>query len=130
IFEIVTADKLGFQEAWVTEHVGRTVGARPDTVPVVELMLCKAAAMTKQIRMGTGIRPLAFYQPVQVALEGAMTDHLLDGRYMFGFGVGGPGADSMKQRGLGDDKTRRARMHESLDLILKCWTSEEPFDWD
>ena len=25
---------------------------------------------------------------------------------------------------------RHPRLREALDLILKCWTSEEPFDWD
>ena len=51
---------------------------------------------------------------------------------MFGFGVGLPYGNDMGQRGLGDDSIplRRARMHESIDFILKCWTATEPFDYD
>jgi alkanesulfonate monooxygenase SsuD/methylene tetrahydromethanopterin reductase-like flavin-dependent oxidoreductase (luciferase family) len=33
------------------------------------------------------------------------------------------------ERGLSHED-RHARLWESLDLILKCWTSDEPFDWD
>jgi alkanesulfonate monooxygenase SsuD/methylene tetrahydromethanopterin reductase-like flavin-dependent oxidoreductase (luciferase family) len=64
-------------------------------------------------------------------MDAAMCDQLTRGRYMFGFGVGGPGADQMAQRGLGDNSTevRRARMHEAIDLILRAWTATEPFDY-
>ena len=49
LYEIVVADKLGLKEAWVSEHVPRGDGSsRPDTVPVADLLICKAAAVTKQ----------------------------------------------------------------------------------
>lgn len=132
LFEIVTADKLGFREVWVSEHVGRSRGTRPDTVPVADLLICKAAALTKRIRLGPGVRPLGIYHPIQVAMDAAMCDHLMRGRYMFGFGTGGPADDQMVQRGIGANDTalRRARMHEAIQLILRCWTEEEPFDFE
>jgi alkanesulfonate monooxygenase SsuD/methylene tetrahydromethanopterin reductase-like flavin-dependent oxidoreductase (luciferase family) len=133
VYEIVTADKLGLKEAWVSEHVPRGDGSsRPDTVPVADLLICKAGALTKQIRLGPAIRPVSFYQPIQVAMEAAMCDQLLRGRYMFGFGLSGPAADAMSMRGIGDDNStaaRRARTNEATELILKCWTEYEPFDW-
>jgi hypothetical protein len=49
VYEIVTADKLGLKEAWVSEHVPRGDGSsRPDTVPVADLLICKSGALTKR----------------------------------------------------------------------------------
>jgi alkanesulfonate monooxygenase SsuD/methylene tetrahydromethanopterin reductase-like flavin-dependent oxidoreductase (luciferase family) len=136
LWEIVQADKLGFTEAWVSEHLARGTGDRishSDILPVADAMICKAAAVTKQIKLGPAVRPVAFYQPMQVAVEAAVCDHLLRGRYMFAFGLAGPAADGLTMRGIADDdktETRRARSREAMELIVKCWTSEEPFDFD
>ncbi len=130
--EVMLADRLGFKEAWISEHVGRSQGGRADTLPVADMFIVKAAALTKQIKLGPGVRPIAIYHPVQVAIDSAMVDQLTHGRYMFGFGVGGPGADGMIQRGLGpnEPKLRRERMYEAIELITKCWTAKEPFDFE
>lgn len=130
--EIELVDELGFREAWVSEHIARTDAHNVDNVAAADLFIMKAAAATKQIKLGPAIRPIALYQPVQVAVEAAMCDHLMRGRYMFGFGVGGPIANGFAQRGLGDssDEIRRERAHEAWSLIRKCWMSEEPFDYD
>src|SRR5207253_11249088 len=129
LFEVRLADRLGMREAWMSEHL-RGRGSRVDALSAADLFICKAAAVTKQIRIGPGVRPIALYQPVQVALEAAVCDHLTRGRYLFGFGVGVPNDNGMSQRGLGEDTIaiRRGRMHESIELIQKCWTATEPFD--
>src|SRR5438105_3888502 len=131
LYEIRLADRLGFTEAWISEHLRGTHGGRPDALSAADLFISKAAALTKRIRLGPGVRPIALFHPIQVALEAAVCDHLTHGRYMFGFGVGAPD-DGMSQRGLGDDSSalRRARMHEAIDLILRCWSEPAPFDYD
>lgn len=125
--EIVLADKLGIQEAWISEHGSLVNFQRPDQMPSADLLICKAAGLTKQIRMGPGIRALPYYHPLQVATDMAVCDHLTNGRYLAGFGVG-LGGGSKPQRGpvRGD---RRAMTHEAIDLILTAWTAPEPFDW-
>ena len=125
--EVILADELGIQEAWISEH-GTLLGWQaPDQMPCADLFICKAAALTKQIRMGPGIRPLPFFHPLQVATDCAVADHLTGGRYMAGFGLGI--GDGNGQRGpLPGD--RRVMMREAIDLILKAWTAPEPFDWD
>jgi alkanesulfonate monooxygenase SsuD/methylene tetrahydromethanopterin reductase-like flavin-dependent oxidoreductase (luciferase family) len=130
LYEIKVADRLGFTEAWISEHP--SLPKRPDVVGVADLFIVKAAMLTKQIKFGAAVRPIAIYHPVQVALDTAMTDQLIRGRYMFGFGVGSPAADGMLQRGLGprEDALMRDRMREAIELITRCWTSEEPFDFD
>jgi alkanesulfonate monooxygenase SsuD/methylene tetrahydromethanopterin reductase-like flavin-dependent oxidoreductase (luciferase family) len=117
IFEIVTADQLGFRVAWISEHQSPA-----------ELIICKAAGQTRQIRLGSAVRPLAYYHPLQVAIEANACDHLTGGRYQLGVGFGFY-PTNMEQRGLDFAKTRDM-MHASIDLILKLWASKEPVDYD
>ncbi|MFI5266570.1 MAG: LLM class flavin-dependent oxidoreductase [Chloroflexota bacterium] len=123
--EIVAADRLGYSEAWISEHIGIN---RPATLPTPELLIAKAAALTSQIRLGVAVRCLPLYHPIDVATMAATCDHLTKGRYMFGFGGGGP-ETGMEQRGY-DRKLRHDMMLESLDLVVKCWTSEERFAYE
>ena len=125
LYEIVVADRLGYREAWVSEHIGVH---RPDTQPAPELLLAAAAMKTKQIRLGVAVRGLPLFHPIDVAMQASACDHLTGGRYLFGFGAAGTGSHQMEQRGLDFDE-RHARMEEALDLILKCWTSPAPFDY-
>jgi alkanesulfonate monooxygenase SsuD/methylene tetrahydromethanopterin reductase-like flavin-dependent oxidoreductase (luciferase family) len=128
LWEVVTAEKLGFSETWVAEHLG---GRRPDAQPCADLFIVKAAALTKRMRFGPGIRPLPHYQPLQVAMEAAVCDHLTGGRYMAGFGGGIGGTEGLfKQRGIPFRREdARGMMHEAIELILKAWTEPEPFDF-
>lgn len=117
IAEIEVADKLGFSEAWISEHQSPA-----------ELIICKAAGVTRQIKLGSAVRPLAYYHPLQVAIEANACDHLTGGRYQLGVGFGFYPAQ-MEQRGLDFAKTRDM-MHASIELILKLWNSKEPIDYD
>jgi alkanesulfonate monooxygenase SsuD/methylene tetrahydromethanopterin reductase-like flavin-dependent oxidoreductase (luciferase family) len=118
LFEIVMSDRLGIREAWVSEH----------STPA-ELLICKAAAVTDRILLGTGVRPLPIHHPLQLVIEANMCDHLTNGRYMFGLGMGLVTLkDKMRQRGL-DYGQRRAMMQEAIEYILQAWNTPEPFDF-
>ncbi len=128
LHEVILADRLGISEAWISEHGTFLAYQRPDQMPSADLFICKAAALTKQIRMGPGIRPLPFFHPLQIATDCAVCDHLTDGRYIAGFGVGINAANN-KQRGtLAHDP--RVMFREAVELILKSWEAPEPFDWN
>src|SRR3954452_17822163 len=86
--EIIVADRLGIEECWISEHGTFLAFQAPDQLPSADLFICKAAALTKQIKMGPGIRPLPFFHPLQVATDCAVADHLTGGRYLAGFGCG------------------------------------------
>ena len=115
--EIAVADKLGFDEAWISEHDSPA-----------ELLICKAAAMTQKIKLGSAVRPLPYHHPFQLAIEANACDHLTNGRYKFGIGFGFYAAH-MERRGL-DFSKARDMMHDSIDLIQKLWTSPEPIDYN
>jgi alkanesulfonate monooxygenase SsuD/methylene tetrahydromethanopterin reductase-like flavin-dependent oxidoreductase (luciferase family) len=125
--EIVLAERLGFSEAWLAEHFYG--GGRPGVLSSSELLICKAAGLTKHIRLGPGIRVLPLHHPVQVATQAAVCDHLTGGRYMAGFGAGGEQGEAVAQLGLGQVDQQRAMMHEAIDLIERCFTEPEPFDY-
>jgi alkanesulfonate monooxygenase SsuD/methylene tetrahydromethanopterin reductase-like flavin-dependent oxidoreductase (luciferase family) len=125
--EIVFADELGMAEVWISEHGTFLPWEKPDTLPSADLLICKAAGLTKNIRMGPGIRPLPFFHPMQVATDVAVCDHLTNGRYLAGFGLGIGTGNNQRGELPGD---RRVMMNEAIDLILKCWSATEPFDWD
>jgi alkanesulfonate monooxygenase SsuD/methylene tetrahydromethanopterin reductase-like flavin-dependent oxidoreductase (luciferase family) len=117
--EIASADALGIEECWISEH----------EVPA-ELILCKAAAMTSKITLGSAVRPLAYYHPLQVATEANACDHLTHGRYRLGIGFGfGATPHEMERRGLDWSKTREM-LHASIDLILRLWNATGPIDYD
>lgn len=131
IHEIVLADRLGFRDAYISEHHGEPpyIG-RVDTIPAPELMMCKAAGLTGRIRMGAAVKLIHLHHPLDVAVQAAVTDHMIGGnRFIFGFGSGFPLPLFSEARGLGYED-RHARLNESLDFILKCWASPEPFDWE
>ena len=125
IAEIVCGDQLGFDEAWISEHTGSSW--LPDALPSPDHMICALAGLTKTIRMGPAIRRLALYHPLQVAIEAAVCDQLTDGRYMLGFGRGGP-VSGWGQRGTEWEQTHDM-MVEGIDLITRIFLADAPFDF-
>lgn len=128
IREIVLADELGFRDAYISEHHGEApyIG-RVDTIPTPDLLICKAAALTQRIRMGSAVKLIHLHHPLDVAIQAAVTDHLTGGRYIFGFGTGFASPLFSLERGLSFED-RHARLMESLEAVRRCWTSEGPFD--
>ena len=66
------ADRLGFSEIWVGEHMMLPW----ENMPTPELFIARALGETEQIVFGTGVVLLHFHDPVQVAHRIAMLDHL------------------------------------------------------
>ncbi len=131
LYEIILADKLGFRDAYISEHHSEPVYIdKVDVLPVPELLMCKAAALTKQIRFGAAIKVAHLQHPVDVAIQAATTDNVIGGnRFIFGFGSGFPHPMFSEERGK-TYEDRHERLRESLEVIQKCWSSETPFDWD
>ncbi|MDT0201705.1 LLM class flavin-dependent oxidoreductase [Nocardioides sp. AE5] len=120
IDEIVLAEKLGFDEFWIGEH--HTGGY--ENVPIPEFMIAKASAVTTKIRLGTGVVNLPYQDPFLVAERLAFLDHLTRGRLIYGFGGGGLPTDKALFQMAPDEATPRT--NESLEIIWKLLTSDEP----
>lgn len=128
LHEIIVADRSGMKEAWISEHGTFLPFQAPDQLPCADLMVCKASALTSQIKMGPAIRPLPFFHPLQVATDAAVCDHLTNGRYLAGFGIGIGVANNTQRGRIAADP--RVMFREAVDLILTAWSATEPFDWN
>jgi alkanesulfonate monooxygenase SsuD/methylene tetrahydromethanopterin reductase-like flavin-dependent oxidoreductase (luciferase family) len=121
--ELEHADRLGFDGIAVNEHHQTAYGLMPSP----NLMAAALARRTERARImvlgnAIGIRG----NPLRVAEEIAMLDHLTDGRLVSGF-VRGIGWEYF---GHSINPTRsRDRFDEAHDLIIKAWTSDEMFQW-
>ena len=126
IDQIVLADRLGFAEAWIGEHLTE----RWENAPAPDLLIAQALALTKDIKLGTGVTLLALHHPVYLAHRLAMLDHMARGRFQWGIGGGAIPTD-LSLFGLDASKPAevRARSAEVLDVVLKLWESEGTFTY-
>jgi alkanesulfonate monooxygenase SsuD/methylene tetrahydromethanopterin reductase-like flavin-dependent oxidoreductase (luciferase family) len=121
--ELEHADRLGFDGIGVNEHHQTAYGLMPSP----NIMAAALARRTERAQImvlgnAIGIRG----NPLRVAEEMAMLDHLTNGRLVSGF-VRGIGWEYF---GHSINPTRsRDRFNEAHDLIIKAWTSDEMFQW-
>jgi alkanesulfonate monooxygenase SsuD/methylene tetrahydromethanopterin reductase-like flavin-dependent oxidoreductase (luciferase family) len=121
---VVLADELGFTEAWVGQH--HSVAWEP--IPSNDLFIANVLPRTKNIRLGPGVSIIPQHHPVNIAVRMAYLDHLSRGRINCGFGQGGVPTD-WGLFGLPDPKTQGLMTLEGIDMILKLWETDAPFDF-
>ena len=81
--QLETADRLGYDHAWVVEHHFLEEYSHS---PSPESFLAAASQRTKKIRLGHGIIQLTTNHPARVAERVAVLDLLSNGRCEFGMG--------------------------------------------
>jgi alkanesulfonate monooxygenase SsuD/methylene tetrahydromethanopterin reductase-like flavin-dependent oxidoreductase (luciferase family) len=121
---ILLAEELGFSEAWIGQHHTATW----EPIPANDLFIANLLPQTKAIRLGTGVSILTQHHPVNVAVRLAYLDHLSKGRINVGFGQGGVPTD-WGLFDLPDPRTQGLMTLEAMDIIMKLWTEEAPFDF-
>lgn len=88
-----TAEDLGFDHAWVHDHLSwRDLAGRPWFAAVPTL--AAAAAVTTRIRLGTLVCTPNYRHPVPLAQEAVALDDISGGRLVLGLGAGVDGPDS------------------------------------
>ncbi len=118
---ILLADRLGFEEAFLGEHI--TDRAEPITSNL--MFIASLAHEAKRIVFGSAAVTLPSYHPAMVAAHVAMVDHITEGRFVFGIGPGGLLSDVEMFGNMGID--RNAKMLASIDMILALWAGEPPY---
>jgi alkanesulfonate monooxygenase SsuD/methylene tetrahydromethanopterin reductase-like flavin-dependent oxidoreductase (luciferase family) len=116
------ADKLGFTEAYMGEHVTDTF----EPVPNSMMFLASIAYETKNIKLGTGTVNLGHHHPAATAVEAAMLDHMLEGRFLFGVSPGNLPSDAEVFGTL--DVNRNEMFVEALEHIIAIWTQDPPYN--
>ena len=119
---IILADKLGYSEVWIGEHVASK--GEPIIYPL--MFLASVIGETKQIKLGTGVINLPHRHPAHVAGEVAMLDQMSNGRVLFGIGPGGLSCDAELFDHLDGDERGRM-MVEAIDIMEYIWTHDPPY---
>jgi alkanesulfonate monooxygenase SsuD/methylene tetrahydromethanopterin reductase-like flavin-dependent oxidoreductase (luciferase family) len=114
--QIVRADALGFDYAWVAEHhFSNEYGIMPDVFVYAGYL----AALTKRIKIGTAVVTLPLANPLRVAENAAFIDILSGGRFVLGLGSG---YRKYEFDGFGVDfDARRDIQEEALPLLMELF---------
>jgi alkanesulfonate monooxygenase SsuD/methylene tetrahydromethanopterin reductase-like flavin-dependent oxidoreductase (luciferase family) len=121
--ELEYADQLGFDGVVVNEHHQSAYGLMPSP-NIMAAALARRTSRSQILVLGNAI-PLRG-NPLRVAEEIAMLDHLTRGRLVSGF-VRGIGWEHFAHSVSPAES--RSRFNEAHDLIKKAWTTEGPFEW-
>ena len=121
------AEMLGLDFFLVTDHY---ITPTSDSSVDAWAMLAALAAMTQEITLGTCVTPIPFRPPQMLAKVVATVDQISNGRVVLGVGAGWSRAEFDAYGTWADDRTRVAMTVEGLELMMKLWASDEPFDFD
>ena len=121
--QIEFIEECGFDAICFNEHHSAPYGLMPSP----NLMAAAVAQRTSQIKIGIfGNLPALHAHPVRLAEEIAMLDVMSGGRIISGF-VRGVTREFFAYNVPVPDA--RQRLGEAWDLIVKAWTTREPFSW-
>ena len=125
----------GFESMWVPEHTHIPAGRQSPWPGGGDLpkeywhtydpfvALTAAAAVTKTIKLGTGICLMIERDPITTAKEIASLDMISGGRFIFGVG-GGWNAEEMEDHGI-NFKGRWRVLRENILAMKEIWTKDE-----
>lgn len=118
--QIIHAERLGYQSAWVAQHhFHRDEGGLPS--PFV--FLAHVAAQTRTIRLGTAVICLTMEDPLRVAEDAVVLDLLSAGRLELGIGSGGT---PQSYAAFGERfEDRHASYARKLGALRDAWAGAE-----
>ena len=111
-------DRSGYDSLWVGDHI-----SFPIAIFDPLLQLAQAAVISRRLLFGTGVYLLPLRHPTPVAKQVSTLDHLTEGRFIFGVGVGGEFPKEYEACGVPIGE-RGARLSESLAVLRKLWSGE------
>jgi probable F420-dependent oxidoreductase len=132
----VALEERGFDSVWAPEHSHIPLTRKTPFPGGGELpkqyadamdpfvVLAAAAAVTKTIKLGTGVLLVQQRDTIQTAKLVASIDQVSKGRFLLGIG-GGWNQDEMENHGT-VYATRFKRMRESVEAMKEIWTKSKP----
>ena len=129
------AESLKYESVWTFEHVivpidyeskypynsSGKMGMPPETNFVDPLIaLTAVAAVTEEIRLGTGVNILSQVNPLYMAKQAASLDFVSNGRFMLGVGIGWL-KEEFEALGVPYEK-RGARFDDYVAGMRKVWS--------
>jgi len=131
----VEAEARGFESLWLPEHSHIPTSRKSPWPGGGELpkpyyysydpfvSLAAAAALTKTIKLGTGVCLVIQRDPIHTAKEVSTLDRLSSGRFLFGVGAGW-NAEEMAHHGTAFE-TRFKLMRERILAMKEIWTHDK-----
>jgi F420-dependent oxidoreductase-like protein len=110
------ADRLGFHSAWTAEAYGS------DAVTPATWI----AAVTKQLKVGTGIMQMPARTPAMTAMTATTLDQISGGRFLLGLGPSGPQVVE-GWHGVPYGKPL-VRTREYVSIVRQIWAREKPLE--
>jgi len=127
-----TADSLGYDTMWLTEHHFQYEGY--EVLPNLILFGQHLAGQTKNLRLGQMFNVVPQWNPLRLAEDFAIADIITGGRMEFGVGrgtvpreawpLGTVVASGDNDMSAEHDKINRQIFEESLEIIKRAWTNE------
>ena len=131
------AEELGFESIWYAEHPAVPVhSASPFPAtggPIPEnyshfsdpyISLARASAVTRTIKLCTGITLVPERNPLLLAKGIAVLDRVSGGRFVFGIGTGWLREETELMGGDFDHRWSQTR--ESIEVMKELWTQQDP----
>ena len=119
---VILADKLGFTEAFIGEHLTD----KCEKITSCANFISSLVFETKKIKLATGTLNLPNSHPASIAGQIAMLDNMLKGRFIMGIGPGSLTSDMEVFDTL--NKNRTEMFLESIQHIFDIWNAEGPLD--
>jgi alkanesulfonate monooxygenase SsuD/methylene tetrahydromethanopterin reductase-like flavin-dependent oxidoreductase (luciferase family) len=116
--EFLEAEELGFDHAWLVDHLVDTDGGPDDGCLEAWTLLAAIAAKTSRIRLGVLVSSNTFRHPAILLKEAVTVDHISGGRLTLGIGTGWH-EDEHRRYGieLPPAPERVDRFEEAVELI-------------
>ena len=109
----------GFKAIYCPQHYVSHPTVWPQPMPVLARLIPEAP----DVRLVTGILLLTYMNPLDVAEQVATMDHLSQGRFVLGVGLG---YRELELEAFGTNRAERlGRFNESLDVMKMLWKGEE-----
>ena len=127
-----TADGLGFDTMWLTEHHFQHEGY--EVLPNLIMFGVHGAARTKELRFGQMFNVVPQWHPLRLAEDFALADVLTGGRMEFGVGrgtvpreawaLGTVVASGDNEMSAEHDRINREVFEEAMEVIKLAWSQE------
>ena len=116
--EFLMAEELGFDHAWLVDHLVDTDGPPENGCLEGWTLLAALAARTTRIRLGVLVSNNLFRNPALLLKEAVTVDHISGGRLILGLGTGWH-ADEHRRYGfdLPDPAERVDRFEEAVEIV-------------
>lgn len=111
-------DRCGYNSLWVGDHISFAI-------PILDpmLQLAQAAVVSRRLTLGTSVLLLPLRHPTPVAKQASTLDHLTEGRFILGVGVGGEFPKEYEACDVPHNE-RGARLAEGVQVLKKFFSGE------